>query len=142
MKLNLTRPEAILIAYAWAAEQSSALDCYGGYTGELYVVRDRLVSFINCNGEKYDGPCVTIMSKEEALENARDRLELCDTDCFDDEGNVDFKLMSEYECSGQDVASLASYLMKSDGAESAGYSAGSPYKEDAVAVKRFAEACK
>lgn len=143
--LNITKDQAERIAYSWLREQENAIDCYGGYPGELYVVRDMLVSFINSNGQKYDGPYVKIMTVEEALADAEERIsddagenELDDEEDEDDTGFDDFR---KYEAYGESVPSLAKYLMTADGG-SDGYSAGCPYKEDAPAVKYFAEKCK
>jgi len=136
MMLKITKDQAQRIAYFWIRKQENALDCYGGYPGELYVVRDMLVSFINCNGEKYDGPSVSILTVEQALDEAKDRF---DFDFDYDDGNPDDFV--NYEAFGESVESLAKYLMTAEGGPDE-YSAGCPYKEDAPAVKYFEEKCK
>jgi hypothetical protein len=136
MKLNLKREEAILIAYSWASEQETAIDLHGGYIGELYVVRDRIVSFINCNGEKYDGPRISIMSKDNALKEAKEILSW-NYEYFDDSGKINYTEIELFECYGQDVKSLADYLMCADGEENEDYSAGDSYKENSPAHNGF-----
>jgi len=143
--LNITQDQAERIAYSWLREQENAIDCYGGYPGELYVVRDMLVSFINSNGHKYDGPYVKIMTVEEALVAAEERIsedaEEDDIDDVEDEDDARFGDFRKYEAYGESVPSLAKYLMTAEGGPDE-YSACCPYKEDAPAVKYFAEKCK
>ena len=133
--LDITKDQAERIAYSWIREQENALECYGGWPGELYVVRDMLVSFINCNGEKYDGPSVNILTVDQALSDAEERIE-SDNEIDDGCGDI-----SQYEAFGESVQSLAKYLMTAEGGPDS-YSAGCPYKEDAPAVKRFIDQCK
>lgn len=134
--LNIIQDEAERIVYVWLRKQESAINCYGGYPGELYVVRDMIVSFIRSEGEKYEGSRVDIMTVEEALKDADDYM----YDILDvDEGDNDWR---QYEAFfGESVQSLAKYLMTAEGGPDR-YSAGCPYKKDAPAVKRFAEHCK
>ncbi len=146
--LNITKDQAERIAYSWLREQEVAIDCHGGYPGELYVVRDMLVSFINCNGQKYDGPSVKIMTVEQALADAEERLlddseenEFDSEDEDNDCGDIRFGDFRQYEAYGESVQSLAKYLMTAEGGPDE-YSAGCPYKEDAPAVKYFVEKCK
>lgn len=133
--LTITQDQAERIAYAWIREQESALDCFGGYPGELYVVGDMLVSFIRSDGEKYDGSRVDIMTVEEALNNAENYIE----DGFEEYDEEDG--WRQHEAFGESVQSIANYLMAAEGGPDT-YSAGCPYKEDAPAVKNFIEKCK
>lgn len=103
--LSLSRDQAERIAYVWIRKQETALNLYGGYPGNLYVVRDMLVSFINCNGEKYDGPSVSILTQEEALEEAENSFYFDDID-------EDDQIWRQYQTFfGEDVKSLADYLI-------------------------------
>lgn len=128
--IELTRDEAEQIAYWWLRKQESAIDCNGGYPGSLYVVRDMLVSFINSNGMKYDGPQLDIITKDRALEMAKAEF---DWDGEDPQGWR--KIEARF---GESVPSLADYLMTTDGGPDE-YSPGNPYKEGAPALRAFAE---
>jgi hypothetical protein len=129
--LNITQDQAEKIAFVWLIDQETSLNIYGGYPGELFVVKDRLVWFINCNGEKSDGPSVAIRSIESALkdwddEHTQEVIEELD-------GN-----WREYETFfGESVPSLANYLRTADGDCEDSYDAGNPYKQGAPALKRF-----
>ena len=134
--LKVTQDEAERIAYAWIREQENALDSYGGYPGELYVVRDMLVSFIRSEGSKYDGSRVEIMTVQEALDKTDDYIDEWEYDNDEEDEKDDWR---NYEAIfGESVQSLAKYLMTAKGGPDT-YNAGCPYKEDAPAVKNFIE---
>lgn len=131
--LTITQDQAERIAYAWIQKQEAALECYGGYPGELYVVRDMLVSFIRSEGEKYEGSHVDIMTVEEAVSDAEDYLYYIVGIEGDDDDWRQYESLF-----GESVQSLAQYLMTAEGGPDT-YNAGCPYKENAPAVKNFIE---
>jgi len=121
MKLNLSYLEALKISVAWCVAQQSSIDNFGGYLGDMLVVRDKFVLHVNGNGE--DGSRVNVYSKDEALKLYDEKSEWVNG-AWNDDGSpvLDEDLITvleAVECCGQDAKSLAEYLMRNSDTEEA-----------------------